>query len=204
MAKPRCDKTEVRRAIGEHLIKTGGTSWGELRQAFPDVPVATFWRWVKEMKARPSPEQFRAARTLLAQVPGSGLSEGAVLPAPISLTTVAAGGLKAVQKIDFILEVNELMSDARLLRGFAMTPDMTGVRDSRVFIDAAKLRTQVLQMYVTALPLVYSGERTQHLYTAVIDAVASCDPGMARQILDRVRALSSEAGFLADELAGAQ
>jgi hypothetical protein len=201
MAQARSDKAEVRRAIGEHLMKIGSESWGEVRRKFPDVPVATFWRWVKELKSRPSPEQMQAARTLLAKVPGATLHEGAALPAPMCLSAVAAGGLNAVRKIDFLLEVHELMSDARLLRGFAMEPESNEVRDPKVFIDAARLRTQVLQLYVSALPMVYSGERTQKLYTAVIEAVAACDPDVARQILDRVRALSSEAGFVGVELA---
>jgi hypothetical protein len=174
----------------------GPTAWDEVRQAFPSVPVATFWRWVREIKTKPTPEQRQAARTLLSSVPGAALPAGATLPAPIALTAVTANGPSSVAQINFMLELGQLMQDAKLLRDYAMTPDRAGVREPKVFADAARLRGQFLQLYLAALPELYSSEITQKLYATVIDTVASCAPEAANKIVEKLRALTAEAGFL--------
>lgn len=196
MAKTRDDKAIVQRAIAQHLAESGSADWELVRQRFPNLPAATFWRWVRELKAKPSADQLQAARTLLGATPGASIPAGAALPAPVALTAVASGDRRARAGIHFFLELQQLMDDARLLRTFALTPDGARVKNPRVLADSAKLRSNFLQLYLTALPQLYASDTTQRLYAAVIETIAACEPQVARQITEKLRALSEDAGFL--------
>lgn len=196
MPATRVDKEEVQRAIGHHLAHGDGGGWDTVRSRYPDVPAATFWRWVRALRDKPSADQVQAARTLLTGVPGAGLPADAALPAPVAMSAVAADGRRARAQINFFLELQQLMDDARLLRTFALTPCGSRVRNPRVLADSAKLRSQFLQLYLNALPQLYAAEQTQKLYLAIVDAVAACEPEAARTIIQKMRALSAEAGFL--------
>lgn len=197
MTQPRSDKSAVQSAIARHLSSTeSGRDWAALRAQYPDIPPATFWRWVREVRNHPRPEQLQAARQLLAITPGGAVPENAVLPAPIALTAIASDRLRGQQQIHFFLELQQLMADARLLREFALSPCQTKVKNPRVLADSAKLRSQFLQLYLTALPQLYASEQTQKLYVSIIEAVAACEPGVARSITQKLKSLSEEAGFL--------
>src|SRR5450631_2761839 len=148
MAEARSDKSEVQRAIAEHFASHGPVRWDKVRERFPDVPIATFWRWVRAVKTKPSLERMRAARDLLATSPGTLVACGAPLLAPALVGAVTADGAGATRQVNVRQEFDELVADAKLLRAFSMSPDGSKVRVPKIFADAAKLRIQLVQMVI--------------------------------------------------------
>jgi hypothetical protein len=177
------------------LSKSGGAGWDEVRGLFPDVPPATFWRWVRAARVRPSAEQLGAARTLLTNVPGAAVDATAPLPAPVPAAALIEGGVGVLAKFDFMRAFGGLTRDADLLRSFSLSPDMSKLRMPRMFLDSARLRVELLKLWLAALPVLYSAERTQELYDAVVAEIAACDPVIARRIVGRLRELSARKGF---------
>ena len=198
MAEPRSDRLDVHMAIAAHLATQGSVRWDEVRARFPDVPVATFWRWVREVRTKPSPERMQAARDLLTSTPGAGLARTSFLPAPISIGAVTAAGVEATKQINFLREFDELLGDARLLRSFSMTRDGSKVRIPKIFADAAKLRVQLLQMWLGAIPVLYSAERMEQFYKSIVDAVSRCEPEVGRQITAQLKSLTEHAGYVVE------
>ena len=196
MATTRNDRVIVQQAIAEHLTARGGTGWDAVRARFPDVPVATFWRWVRAARKSPSPEQLSAARTLLANTPGAAMDATAPLPAPVPAAALIEGGIDSFGKFNFMRELDRLMADGELLRSLSLSADRTGVRNPKVFTDSAKLRIELMRLWLSAYPTLYSAERTQELYAAVIDAVAECDPEAAKRIVAKMRTVSERLGFV--------
>lgn len=196
MALPHADRESALEAIAEHLISSGGNPWQSVMSRFPSVPAPTFWRWVREVRTRPNAKALDAARTLLSGVPGASVEAKAVLPAPVPASALVEGGIGAVKKMNFLREFDVLMGDARLLREFSMCQRTGGVRIPRTFVDSARLRIQLMQMWLEALPVLYSAEQTQKLFSAVIDAVGECDPEMQKRILAALREIRERTGFV--------
>lgn len=195
MAEVRTDRAAVQQAIAEHLATRGPIAWDEVRARYPEVPVATFWRWVRAAKAKPSPAQLVAAREVLAGIQGAAVARAAPVPAPIAIGAIAAAGAEATRHVHFLRAFDELMADADLLRSFALN-DQRQVGSPKIFVDAAKMKIQLLQMWLSAIPVLYSAERTERFYASMIDTIASCEPEVAKAITVRLRVLSEQAGYV--------
>lgn len=59
------DREIIRQAIGDHLREVGPQGWDAVRERFPTVSRATFFRIVKEVREAPGPELVKkAAKTI--------------------------------------------------------------------------------------------------------------------------------------------
>jgi len=196
MATTRDDKLEVQRAIATHVEAHGPARWELVRQRYPDVPIATFWRWVRDIKKKPSKERMQAARDLLAVAPRSRVAIAASQMPSVSIDDVTKGAGVVAQQIDVRLELDELMADAKLLRSFSMSSDGTKVELPKIFADAAKLRIQLLEMVLAATPILSSAEVVANFFDSVVHTVAKCEPEAARQIIVKLNRFKETGGYL--------
>ena len=120
------------------------------------------------------------------------------LPAPVPTSALVEGGLNVAKKINFMREFDALMCDAKLLRDFSVSKEKGNVRIPKVFLESAKLRIQLMQMWLVALPILYNAERSQELYAAVIDSISDCAPETAKKILITMKAARERLGFVSD------
>lgn len=208
-------RAEVLKAISEHLLVTGPGDWDSLRNRYPEVSRATFFRWVEQCKrnieaSANSPGALRVAqqRVRSTVMPAEQSQEEIakhVPSAPSPAVVAGMGGQKAAQVFDFLAHFKGIVDDAELMREslVAIDPE-TGKRKVKnpVMLDKnIARRLQIGQNYLEAMQLLYNQERIRELYQIVIQAVGQADPATQQAILAKLREANNKHGItLAAEL----
>ncbi|HEX5678714.1 MAG TPA: hypothetical protein VFX91_12180, partial [Alcanivorax sp.] len=175
-------------AIADHLKKVGDEQWEALRKQFPNVPKATFYRWIKAVKQLLGTDQQE-----LTESARYALEASDHLPVAPSPEYVAKTGANGKSNMDFMQRLDQLYGDAELLREF-------GVRDGKVvspkfFGQSINLRRSLLETALKAMAEVWDLRQMQAFYDVVLDEIAKESPECAQRILDRLRDLNAETGM---------
>lgn len=193
MAAKVVDKEALEKAIAEHIVKNGIGNWGVIRAQFPDVKDATFWRSVKKFKDSAS-QLAPEAKKVLKEVQRAKDH----LPMSMAPGTVIEHGTKKVSaNIDYLVQLEEAVRVADVLRDYSMSADGSKVRIPAFLRDSAKLRLDVVKSAVSAMSFLADVRRMETFFTAVMEEVGNVSPEAQRKIMDRLQALNREYGMTA-------
>lgn len=196
MAHPR--KDEAIEAIKAHLRDVGSKEWDTLERQFADVPKATFWRWIKDVKDKlsdsPSPQKLQAASKKVRKIVEDLKEVGGMLPATPSPAYLAAKGAEAEASMDFLGRLNLLYAEAEMLRDYSLNSE-GGIRMPMYFHYSIKQRCNILQMGLSILQEVYDLRKVQEIHDAILEAVGKVSPEVQRKVIDRLRKLDRERGI---------
>jgi hypothetical protein len=162
----------LRETIKQHLEAHGPRNWSLVRQRFPDISHATFWRHVKAVR----------------EIPPTG---GSSRPSAVPDASLASGNgefgalfepLKKLADYERLLpEVEEMGRQAKNDRG--------RIINWRMHAKSLELRrTIILEQVMTAQHLWDLG-RMQHLYDEVLEALSAASPELQRDVMTRLSAL---------------
>ncbi len=164
---PDPDRLEAFKEIRNCIIKHGpdkGPSYA--RQKFPDVPSATWYRWVETTRD----EDRNLVEEIVASVPQIGHQ-----PA-----TLAEGDRKAMRRaIDFYSEFDAMVADAQLLASYAVATNDDGtrrVKNPPMLAISHRMRAANLTLAMKHTEMVWSVERIEEMYTAILDSIMQVDP----------------------------
>ena len=199
MAHPR--KAEALEAINAHLRDVGPRDWGRLEAKFHDVPKATLWRWIKQVRDKaadaPSRQKLQAASKRVQKVVEGVREAGGVLPATPSPSYLAAKGAEAEASINFLGRINQLYTDAEKLRTYSLNAD-GNIRIPLFFLQSIKVRRDLLQTGLATLQEVYDLRQVQAMHDAIIEAVGEVSPEVQRRVIERLHKLNRERGITID------
>lgn len=213
--KPREDqKPAVMLAIHEHLNIHGPSNWGPVKERFPDVSAATFWRWVKEAKAEieSSASRHGTAAIKLAQKRIRTMVDvspertdkqiKAQLPvAPSPAVIASMPGELATEVFDFMAYFNRMADRIELVARSAEGVDQDGkpkARNPMLLLAAARAQATVLQTYLQSQALIWDYEKLSRQNELVMQEIAKLDPDSKKALLVRLRELNSREGFTID------
>lgn len=191
-------------AIAEHLETIGPKDWSIVRDRFPDVAEATFWRWVKQVKASaPKPEAIERAQRKLAELgDGATVEQTAAIfrdalppcgPDPIEY--LAKNGEGAVRGINFVKELHRQLQSCEQLREHATGPDGK-IRNTQLFGQALKLKDATLRTAFKVLEGAYNMGRMERTRQAILDAIAEASPETARKIVGKLQDADARTGMV--------
>lgn len=174
--------------IAKHLKEHGDVNWSAVREKYRDVPSSTFHRWVKTVR-----DSLRGDNGELTAAASIALEASDHIPAAPSPDYIAKSGQAGRAQIDFMARLDQLYSDAELLREF-------GMRDGKIvspkyFAQSVMLRKGLLETALKAMSEVWDLRQMQAFYDAVIEAVAEESPETAQRIMDKLKGLNSETGM---------
>jgi len=189
----------LKEAIRQHLASRGGVEWDLVQEEFPEVPPATFWRYVAKVRAEPAPTaQLDAARAFISdRFAPANEREAAItanLPCMPSPDFIAKSGSEGLKHLDLLSHFSELFGDVERLRWSAMDKDGR-IIDPAVFVRAIKARIELLDATLKAIDAVYDQRRTTAFYDAVVNEVAAASPETQAKIMCRLRKLNEERGY---------
>lgn len=209
-------RTALKLAISQHINLHGPNNWDELREKFPNVSRATFFRYVKDIKedmeARASdigtaelramqkrirsqtqtPESTK--RTMKANVPAS--------PSPAALVELGSG---ASEVFNFMAHFNQLLADTQMMRSASVAVTEDGkerLKNPMLMDKSIGRRVDLIETWLRSQDMIWNFERMQQLYHAIIDEVGKADPDTQQAILARIRTLNNRTGMTVDARLG--
>ena len=204
--------------VAKHMATVGANNWNTVLDKFPEVPVATKWRWIREAKTAdvPRPELINAKAKLVQKVKKLPKDARRVeseeagtehitrqLPAAPSPHYIARNGEAGLATIDFVAEIHKLYADASLLRAFAMSPvvnesgEVTGekIKNPAAFDKSIVRRADLLETAIKAVQEVWDLRTMQNFYETIIEEIGLESPTVQKRIMERLAALNARQGF---------
>lgn len=185
-------------AINSHLRDCGPVEWERVASKFPDVPKATLWRWIKELRDKasdsPSRQKLQAASKKVRKVVEDVRAVGGMLPAAPSPSYLAEKGAEGEANMNFLGRLNQLYEEGEKLRDFACNSDGK-IRIPLFYQSSINIRRNLLQTSLDVMQQVYDLRRMEAFYEAVTEEVGSVSPEAQRKIMDRLRRLDRERGI---------
>jgi hypothetical protein len=195
------DRDAVISDIETHLAQRGPQEWALVRARWPDVPEATWWRWVALAKRKIADAAIlEGSRRKLAERAAATTAEekaeivGANLPVAPSPDFLAKNGDQGVASLDLLAKFQELYDDSMLLRGYAVNAE-GNVKNPMIFRDSVALRDRLLQTALRAAEAVWNLRRQIEFYDLVVDEVAKASPEVAQAIMERLSVLNERTGM---------
>jgi hypothetical protein len=149
--------------IRAHLQESGSKNWGALRTRLDFVGPATFWRWVRETKARIAPE----------------------------LLGGSARRRSGEARLDFLGAYYALWADAVKLRTHSLHNN-GNVRDPGLLDRSIRVRLKLLRQGLELEARIFSAGAQRAFYEALISEVATESPALHKRLASRLRRFSSE------------
>jgi hypothetical protein len=204
--------------VAQHLATVGATNWNVVLEKFPEVPVATQWRWIREAKTAdvPRPELINAKAKLVQKVKKLPKDARRVeseeagtenitrhLPAAPSPAYIARNGEAGLQTLDFVAEIHNLYRDANMLRAFSVSQvaDDNGVitgekiKNPAAFDKSIVRRADLLETAIKAVQEVWDLRTMQNFYETIIEEIGAESPAVQRRIMERLAVLNSKTGM---------
>lgn len=210
MPRPKEDnKQEIIAAIREHLLLVGPGDWDSLMAKYPRVSRSTFFRYIKiarekeeSIAAADSPGALRLAQQRIhANVAKPEKTTAAIkahLPVMPSPAIIASNPGAASQAFQFFAFFNQIVADAELMRGTAVTRNEDGtekVRNPAMLDKVITRRLGIAQTYLHAFEAVYNAERIRELYDVIVEEVGKAAPEVQMAVLARMRELDNKRGL---------
>jgi hypothetical protein len=195
--KKQDEKNELRAQVIQELresIKKYGLEAGPklVRERYPDVPRANWYRWLNAVAASPMEVAVDAAVKAVAKH----------LPAAPPPSYINERPVEARQGINFMERLEHLYDDAEMLRAWSTSKvtDAAGRESERIkvpqyFSQSIKLRSDLLETAVRTVQQFYDLRRMQQFYDSVLEEIAAESPEVAQRIAERLSKLDSELGM---------
>lgn len=186
-AKKNEKRDEVFQALREAIGKYGLEAGPKLvREAYPDVPNGTWYRWLREISASPKEVAVQKARKAARNLPAA--------PPP---EYIAEKPAEARRNIDFMSRLENLYSDAEMLREFSVTKTEDGekIRVPLFFEKSIRLRADLLDSALQALAQVWDLQRMQRLHDLILQEIGKADPETQKRITAALKELDDKVGI---------
>jgi hypothetical protein len=158
-------------AIEQHLERHGARNWKMVKERFPDISNATFWRHVKVLRQAPVIPDPKPAEQVLSQMGGHGLFPKFFEP------------LKKLAEYERLLaEVEEMGRQAKNNQG--------KIVNWRMYVKSMEMRRTLLEQQIAAARMLVDLGKLELQWDAVIETVAAASPEVKKDIVERVSALN--------------
>jgi hypothetical protein len=160
-------------ALGEiraHLQQTGCRDWDSLRRRLNFIAPATFWRYVKRVRAQTPPELIASSGPRL----GNRLSRSPGTD----------------RRFDFLGAYQGLWADATRLRSHALDSD-GNVRNPAILDRSIRVRLKLLKKGLELEARIFSGGAQRAFYDGLVAEVAAESPALYARLVSRLRGFSN-------------
>lgn len=185
----KAKRAELENAISNHLDLHGNANWSLVRNRFPEIKEATWWRYVRRIvdKKPASKKQLKTSKQIICQA-------GKHLPVAPSPATLAKAGSSGARSIDMFARYEELYADAVLLREYALGDDRE-IENVTAFRASIKHRQDILSGIAKAAQVLWGLRRIQKFYDIIIQAIREVSPEVAAKIIKKLEEADDEYGF---------
>lgn len=201
MTEPNPQRDAVILSIEEHLATHGPQRWALVRDRWPDISEASWWRLVARAKRKIADEAIlEESRRKLAERAAQTTAEekaeavAANLPATVSPDFVSKSGSRGMAQLDLLSKFESLFADAMLLREYAVNPEGK-IKNPHFFRDSVALRDKLLGTALRACESIWNLRRQISFYDLVVEEIAKASPEVAQQIMERLQKLNEECGM---------
>jgi hypothetical protein len=161
----------LRQAISQHLNSCGPRGWSTVRERFPEISNATFWRHVKAVRDVP---------------PATATQPSYLKPRTeddsIRLFPSFFEPMKKLAELERLLpEAEEMGRQARNPQG--------KIINWRMHAKSLEMRRELLREQIAAAQQLVDLGKMQRLYDAVVDIVATASPNLVKEVGERLVAL---------------
>jgi len=193
-------KAACRAAILDHLEHVGSREWNAVRDAFPDVPHATFWRLIRTARAEmllskvqavPAGDDQDAEQDAI--IDGEFATDyrnlAKSLREPPRLRDLCGRDAIDPQAVlaACIANANAVVDHARAADG--------KVRQPKLLLAASKVMADVLRTAAAVSAVLWDERRVRDFYRAVMDEIAAESPEVAARIAARLEDLNARSGL---------
>ena len=186
------------KAIAAHLAEVGPKDWSAVRERFSDIPHATWWRLVREVRGGAAqPESLEKARKKLDKRLRKAPKPEAIkahLPAAPSPDYIARHGEEGLRQFDFMRELTILFDDALLLREYALNNEGK-IKIPMFFEKSIRLRGDILETGLTAAKEVFDLQRIEAFHEAILEEIRQVSPECAHRIIERLHKMNTQFGW---------
>ncbi len=200
MAIDQKRRAACRAAVLDHLKHVGPREWNVVRDAFADVPQATFWRLVRVTRAEVLIDKVQA-------VPAGDnqdAQQDAVIGEEFSSDYAGlANGLREPSRhrdlcspgaIDPQALLSACIANANAVMDHARGADGK-VRSPKLLIQASNVMANVLRTAAAVSAVLWDERRVRDFYRAVMDEIAAESPAVAARIAARLEDLNARSGL---------
>ncbi len=171
-------RQEVIAAIAAHVSAHGERDWVAVQEQFPELPAATFWRYLRAWRSSRGPDaRLASARQELAVY-----VEGRDAAPPATELT------KGWRVLDLPAKLLELFEDIEVLRKMAKDAD-GGVGHPHWLSVAIGHRDRSIHTALRCGEALMSVTMQMDFFDLLVAEVAAESPEVAGRIIDRLRAL---------------
>lgn len=120
------------------------------------------------------------------------------LPAAPSPSYIAKNGAAELDRLDIFVELNNLFSDANLMRETSVRRGADGkekVMNGRMFDKSIARRLEILATSLTTQKELWDLQRMENFYNTIIETIAAAAPEVAQEIQRRLAALNIRIGM---------
>ena len=194
-------KAACKAAILDHLDHAGPREWNAVRSAFPDVPHATFWRLVRDVKAEAMASKVQAAPpgddqdAVQGAIIDKTLDEGRRVIAQTLREPPRVRDLLGQDAIDPRAVLADCLANARAVIDHAQ-PDGGRVRQPKLLLAASRLMADVLRTAAAVSETLLEEGRIRDFYRMIMEEIAAESPACAARIAARLEALNARAGLV--------
>lgn len=190
-------KSACRDAIRDHLEHAGSREWNAVRDAFADVPHATFWRMVRAVKAEALVRKVQA-------LPAGSAQDVAIDEAFAEDYRDLARGLREPPRLRDLYGQAAIDPQAVLAACLANANDVVThargadgkVRAPKLLIQASKLMADTLRTAAAVSAVLWEERRVRDFYKAMMEEIAAESPEVAARIAARLEALNARSGLV--------
>jgi hypothetical protein len=194
-------KAEVMAAIEAHLSVDGPQNWGVVRDRYPQIPEATWWRWVRTAKAavtnKAALEEVRQRFQEEVAATSAGERLGAImgsLPAAPSPDYLAKNGEKGIERLNLLAVIEGLLVDANKMRAFSVKEN-DDIKNPIWFDRSMERREKFVNTAINAMREVWELSRIERMFDVLVEEVSQESPDTALRIMKRFQAANEEYGF---------
>lgn len=189
-------KAACKAAILDHLDHVGPREWNAVRDAFQDVPKATFWRLVRTTRAEVLIDRVQDLPVGAAQDAAidEAFSEdyrnlSKSLREPPRLRDLCGRDAIDPQAVlaACIANANAVVDHARAADG--------KVRQPKLLLAASKVMADVLRTAAAVSAVLWEERRVRDFYRAVMDEISAESPAVAARIAARLEDLNARSGL---------
>jgi hypothetical protein len=174
-------RAALRSDIAAHLLTSGGAAWSKVRERYPEISMASFWRIVREVKS--------AQSDALKSPEGEGTAEGDAKEAADADESLSLPLTENLSPFRLLAEYDRLLDDAEKLRKFAVDQQDNVIRPA-AFMQSARLRERVLAAAVPVLAGLWDATAAGQYWEGLLAYLKTIDQPSSLSIRQRIRSFS--------------
>ena len=189
-------KAACKAAILDHLDHVGPREWNAVRDAFADVPKATFWRLVRTTRAEVLIDRVQ-------DLPAGAAQDAAIDEAFSEDYSNLAKSLHEPPRLRDLCGRDAIDPQAVLAACIANANAVVDhtraadgkVRQPKLLLAASKVMADVLRTAAAVSAVLWEEQRVRDFYKAMMEEIAAESPAVAARIAARLEDLNARTGL---------